>query len=77
MLAQLCIQAAEVFGTQIDELVAAEVRFEAFNILLLAHERGLRQLVWRDGLQPDFCVFFQRDRPVDARVQLLDRKSVV
>ena len=44
MLTQLCVQAAEVFRPKIDELVAAEIRFEAFNILLLAHERGLRRL---------------------------------
>ena len=68
---QLCVQAAEVFRPQIDQLVAAEIRFEAFNVLLFAHERGFCELVWRNGLQPDFCVFFQRDRPVDARVQLL------
>ena len=71
LFAQLCVEAAEVFGAQIDELVATEVRFEAFNILLLAHERGLRQLVRCNRLEPDFRVLFQRDRPVDARVQLL------
>ena len=43
LFAQLCIEAAEVFRPQIDQLVAAEIRFEAFNILLLAHERGLRR----------------------------------
>ncbi len=71
LLAQLCIETAEVFRPQIDQLVAAEIRFEAFNILLLAHERGLCQLVRRNRLEPDFRVLFQRDRPVDARVQLL------
>ena len=58
---QLCIQAAEVFGAQIDQLVAAEIRFEAFNILLLAHECRLFQFVRSNGLQPDLGVFFERD----------------
>ena len=70
LFTQFCIQAAEVFGAQINQLVAAEVWFEAFNILLLAHERGLRQLVRCNRLEPDFRVLFQRDRPVDVRVQL-------
>ena len=71
LLPQLHVQTAEVFRPQIDQLVAAEIRFEAFNILLLAHERGLRQLVRCNRLEPDFRVLFQRDRPVDVRVQLL------
>ena len=66
---QLCVQAAEVFRPQIDQLVAAEVRLEAFNILLLAHERGLRKFVWSNGLQPDLGVFFERNRPVNIRIQ--------
>ena len=61
LLPQLCVQTAEVFRPQIDELVAAEVRLEAFNILLLAHECRLRQFIWRNGLQPDLGVFFERD----------------
>lgn len=40
LLAQLCVQTAEVFRAQINKLVAAEMRLEAFNILLLTHERG-------------------------------------
>ena len=59
-----------MFRPQIDQLVAAEVRLEAFNVLLFSDKRGLCQFVRRNGLQPDFCVFFQRDRPVDVRVQL-------
>lgn len=38
LLPQFRVQTAEVFGAQIDQLVAAEVRFEAFDVLLLAHE---------------------------------------
>ena len=68
LLPQLCVQAAEVFRPQIDELVAAEVRFEAFNILLLAHECRLCKFVRRDGLHPDFGVFLQCDRPIDVRI---------
>ena len=68
LFAQLCIEAAEVFRPQIDQLVAAEIRFEAFNILLLAHERGLCQFVRSNGLQPDFRVLFQRNRPVNIRI---------
>ena len=71
LLAQLCVETAEVFGAQIDQLVAAEVRFEAFDVLLFPDERGFCQLVWCDGLQPDFRVLFQRDRPVDVRIHLL------
>lgn len=71
LLPQLCVQTAEVFRPQIDQLVAAEVRFEPLDILLLAHERGLRQLVRRNRLEPDFRVLFQHDRPGDTRVQLL------
>ena len=71
LFTQLCIQAAEMFGTQIDPFVSAELRFEALNVLLFAHERGLREFVWRDGLQPNFCVLFQRDRPVNVRIHLL------
>ena len=70
LFAQLCIEAAEVFRPQIDQLVAAEIRFEPFDVLFLAHERGLRQFIWRNRLEPDFRVLFQRDRPVDVRVQL-------
>ena len=68
LFTQFCIQAAEVFGAQINQLVAAEVRFEPLDILLLAHERGLRQLVRRNRLEPDFRVLFQRDRPVNIRI---------
>ena len=71
LFAQLCVETAEVFRPQIDQLVAAEVRFEAFNILLLAHECRLRHLVRRNRLEPDFCVLFQRDRPIDVRIHLL------
>ena len=68
LLPQLCVQTAEVFGAQIDQLVAAEIRFEAFNILFLAHECRLRQLVRCNRLEPDFRVLFQRDRPVNVRI---------
>ena len=71
LLPQLCVQTAEVFRPQIDELVAAEVWLEAFNILLLAHERRLCKFVRSNGLQQDLGVFFQRDRPVDVRIHLL------
>ena len=43
LLPQLCVHTAEVFRPQIDQLVAAEIQFEALDILLLAHERGLRR----------------------------------
>ena len=61
LLPQLCVQTAEVFRPQIDQFIAAEVRLEAFNILLLAHECRLRQLVRRNRLEPDFRVLLQRD----------------
>ena len=61
LLPQLCVQAAEVFRAQIDELIAAKVWLEPFDVLLLAHERGLRQFIWRNGLQPDLGVLLQRD----------------
>ena len=61
LLPQLCIQTAEVFRPQIDQFIAAEVRFKAFNVLLFAHERGFCELVWRNGLQPDLGVLFERD----------------
>ena len=70
LFAQLCVETAEVFGTQLDELIAAKVWLEPFDVLLLAHERGLRQFVRRNRLEPDFRVLFQRDRPVNVRVQL-------
>ena len=35
LFAQLCIQAAEVFGAQIDEFIAAEIQLETLNVLLL------------------------------------------
>ena len=70
LLPQLCVQTAEVFRPQIDELVAAEVRFETLDVLFLAHECRLCEFVWRDGLQPNFCVLFQRDRPVNIRIHL-------
>ena len=66
LLPQLCVQAAEVFRPQIDKLIAAKVRLETLDVLLLTHERGLCEFVWRDGLQPNFYVFFQRDRPVNT-----------
>ena len=68
LFTQFCIQAAEVFGAQINQLVAAEIRFEAFNILLLAHECRLFQFVRSNGLQPDLGVLLQRDRPVNVRI---------
>ena len=61
LFTQLCIQAAEMFGTQIDQLVAAEIRFKAFNILLLAHKRRFCELVRRNRLKPNLGVFFERD----------------
>ena len=61
LLPQLCVQTAEVFRPQIDQLVAAEIRFEPFDVLFLAHERVLRQFIWRNGLQPDLGIFFERD----------------
>ena len=71
LLAQLCVETAEVFGAQIDQLVAAEVRFETLDVLFLAHECRLRQLVRCNRLEPDFGVPFECDRPVNGRVQLL------
>ena len=71
LLPQLCVQTAEVFRPQIDQFIAAEVRLEAFNVLLFAHERGFCELVWRNGLQPDLGVLFERDRPVNIRIHLL------
>ena len=68
LLPQLCVQAAEVFRPQIDQLVAAEIRFEPFDVLFLAHERGLCKFVRSNGLQPDLGVLLQRDRPVNIRI---------
>ena len=61
LFAQLCVQTAEVFRPKIDQLVAAEVRFETLDVLFLAHERRLCQFVRSNGLQPDLGVFFERD----------------
>ena len=61
LFTQFCIQAAEVFGAQINQLVAAKVWLEPLDILLLAHERGLRQLIWGNRPDPDLGVFFERD----------------
>ena len=69
LLPQLCVQTAEVFRPQIDQFIAAEVRLEAFNVLLFAHERGLRQLIWGNRPDPDLGVFFERNRPVNIRIQ--------
>ena len=71
LLAQLCIQAAEMFGAQINEFIAAEVWFEALNVLFFPDERGFCQLVCCNRLKPDFRVLLQRDRPVNVRIQLL------
>ena len=68
---QFRVQTAEVFRPKIDQLVAAEGRFETLDVLFLAHERRLCKFVRSNGLQPNFCVLFQRDRPVDVRVHLL------
>ena len=53
---------------QIDQLVAAEERFEAFNVLFFPDERGFCQFVWCNRLKPDFRVLLQRDRPVNIRI---------
>lgn len=58
---QFCVEIPEVFRPQLGELVVAQRRKDAFDVLPVAADGGLRQLAGRDVRQPQVDVFCQRE----------------
>ena len=56
-LPQFCVKAAKVFRPQVSELVVAQRRENALNILPVTADGGLRQLAGGDICQPQVNVF--------------------
>lgn len=58
---QFCVEIPEVFRPQLGELVVAQRRKDAFDVLPVAADGGLRQLAGGDVCQPQVDVFCQRE----------------
>lgn len=58
---QFCVEIPEVFRTQIGELVVPQRREDAFDVLPVTADGGLRQLAGGDVCQPQVDVFCQRE----------------
>ena len=58
---QLCVEIPEVFRPQLGELVVTQRREDAFDVLPVAADGGLRQLAGSDVRQPQVDVFCQRE----------------
>ena len=58
---QLCVEIPEVFQPQLGELVVAQRRKDAFDVLPVTADGGLRQLAGSDVRQPQVDVFCQRE----------------
>ena len=58
---QFCVEIPEVFRPQLGELVVAQRREDAFDVLPVAADGGLRQLAGGDVRQPQVDVFCQRE----------------
>lgn len=58
---QLCVEISEVFRPQLGELVVAQRRKDALDVLPVTADGGLRQLAGCNRLQPQVDVFCQRE----------------
>lgn len=58
---QLCVEIPEVLRPQLGELVVTQRREDAFDVLPVAADGGLRQLAGGDVRQPQVDVFCQRE----------------
>ena len=58
---QFCVEIPEVLRPQLGELVVTQRRENAFDVLPVAADGGLRQLAGRDVRQPQVDVFCQRE----------------
>ena len=58
---QLCVEIPEVLRSQLGELVVTQCWEDAFDVLPVAADGGLRQLAGRDVRQPQVDVFCQRE----------------
>ena len=66
---QFCVEIPEVLRPQFGELVVTQRREDAFNVLPVAADGGLRQLAGGDVCQPQVDVFCQREL-LDGQRQL-------
>ena len=58
---QFCVEIPEVIRPQLGELVVTQCREDAFDVLPVAADGGLRQLAGSDVRQPQVDVFCQRE----------------
>ena len=58
---QLCVEIPEVLRPQLGELVVTQCWEDAFDVLPVAADGGLRQLAGGDVRQPQVDVFCQRE----------------
>ena len=61
LLTKFSVKVSEMFGLEVGQLVAAQARHEAVNILLVAGQGGFCQLIWSNFPQPHLGISCESD----------------